>query len=92
MLADLPAVFREKATTLRMDGGADQPAVAWERAAELVEEALRGHSDEALTRAPLRSPHAFTTFDAVPMVIRRPLMPGPSFSLRPQILDTGSSR
>lgn len=31
-LADLPARFRETAETLRRDGGADQPAVAWERA------------------------------------------------------------
>ena len=48
-LADLPSAFREKATTLRLDGGADGPAVAWERAAELVEEALHGHLDEGLT-------------------------------------------
>ena len=48
-LADLPGTFRCKAAVLRLDGGADQPAVAWERAAELVEQALRGHSDEALT-------------------------------------------
>ena len=34
---------------MRLDGGADQPAVAWGRATELVEEALRGHSEEALT-------------------------------------------
>ena len=48
-LADLPARFRETAETLRRDGGADQPAVAWERAAELTEESLRGHLDEPLT-------------------------------------------
>ena len=48
-LADLPGLFREKATTLRLDGGADQPAVAWERAAALVERALRGHLDERLS-------------------------------------------
>ena len=48
-LAELPSVFRQKAAMLRIDGGADQPAVAWERAAEEVERALRGHLDEPLS-------------------------------------------
>ena len=48
-LGALPSVFRQKAATLRIDGGADQPAVAWERAAEEVERALRGHLDEPLS-------------------------------------------
>ena len=47
-LAHLPGLFREKAATLRLEGGADPPAVAWDRAAELVEQALHGHSHEAL--------------------------------------------
>ena len=48
-LAELPRLFRDTAATLRLDGGADQPAVAWERAAALVEEALKGHLNEALS-------------------------------------------
>lgn len=48
-LADLPGAFRNKASALRRDGGADQPAVAWERAAALVEEALTAHLNEPLT-------------------------------------------
>ena len=48
-LGELPSVFRQKAAMLRIDGGADQPAVAWERAAEEVERALSGHLDEPLT-------------------------------------------
>ena len=48
-LAELPSVFSQTAAMLRSDGGADQPAVAWERAAEEVERALRGHLDEPLS-------------------------------------------
>ncbi len=48
-LAQLPTVFRQKAAMLRSDGGADQPAVAWERAAEIIECALVGHLDESLS-------------------------------------------
>ena len=39
----------EKAVMLCVNSGADQPAVAWERAAEEVERALRGHLDEPLS-------------------------------------------
>ena len=34
---------------LRLDGGADQPAYIWDRAADIVEEALRGQLDERLS-------------------------------------------
>jgi hypothetical protein len=46
---DLPAEFRETATSLRRDGGAEQPAIAWERAAQRIEEELTGHLTERLS-------------------------------------------
>ena len=47
-LFELPAVFRGKAQQVRADAAAEQAATAWERAAELLEGALRGHGDEPL--------------------------------------------
>lgn len=38
---ELPAFFRERAAILRRDAGAEQPAIAYDRAAVLLEEALR---------------------------------------------------
>lgn len=48
-LLDLPTAFRSKAHVLREDAAAEQAATAWERAAELLEEALSGSSFEPLT-------------------------------------------
>ncbi len=59
-LADLPAEFRERAATLRGDGGAEQPAIAWERAAQCVEEALTGHLDERLSLADAETESGYT--------------------------------
>ncbi len=46
-IGDLPNSFRQKAADLR-DFGAEEQAKAVERCADLVEEALDGHADEAL--------------------------------------------
>lgn len=56
-LFELPGVFRGKAQQVRADAAAEQAATAWERAAELLEGALRGHGDEPLdlTQAELES-------------------------------------
>ena len=48
-LAGLPAEFRDRAAALRLDGGAEQPAIAWERAAQRLDEELTGHLEEQLT-------------------------------------------
>lgn len=48
-LVDLPRLFRTKAAGLREDGGADKPARAWERAADLLEEAIATYMDEPLS-------------------------------------------
>lgn len=48
-LSELPALFREKAARLREDAAAEQPAHAWERAADLMEIALQGSAMELLT-------------------------------------------
>jgi hypothetical protein len=45
----LPEFFREKATSLREDAAAEQPARAYERCAELLEAALRDSILEPLT-------------------------------------------
>ena len=104
-LADLPARFREKAETLRRDGGADQPAVAWELAAELTEEALRGHLDEPLTMDEAVLESGYTRghlhrlghegkvpFEADGTVLRQhlPKKPGSAVASRPS--DVSSSR
>lgn len=47
-VTDLPIVFRLKAEELRRDAAAEQAARAYERAAEMVEDALRGQGDEVL--------------------------------------------
>ena len=48
-LGDLPSALREKAAELRDDFGAEGRAKAVEWCADLVEQALTGHDEEALT-------------------------------------------
>ena len=48
-LGDVPSVLREKAAELRDDFGAEGRAKAVEWCADLVEQALTGHDEEALT-------------------------------------------
>ena len=48
-LGDLPSVLRKKAAELRDDFGAEGRAKAVEWCADLVEQALEGHEEEALT-------------------------------------------
>ena len=50
-LSHLPQEFRAKAADVRMNAAAEQAAYVWERAADLLEAALRGHMDESLTLA-----------------------------------------
>ena len=48
-LGDLPNALREKAAELRNDFGAEGQARSMEWCADLIEEALDGHEEEALT-------------------------------------------
>jgi len=48
-ILELPTAFRERAEVVRRDAAAEQAAVAWERAAELLEESLRSVEFEVLT-------------------------------------------
>ena len=47
-LGDLPSALREKAAELRADFGAEQQAKAMEWCADLIEQTLDGHEEEAL--------------------------------------------
>ena len=104
-LAELPQVFRATASTLRRDGGAEQPATAWERAAELLEEALQGHLDEPLTIDQAAFESGYTrrhlkrlicdgTIPTDPngAVLRRHLPKKPGHGLAPTLSEVPSSR
>ena len=59
-LQDLPTTFRERAAFLRENAAAEQAATAWERAAAMLEAALKGHAHETLTLAEVAIESGFT--------------------------------
>jgi len=104
-LTDLPAEFRETATSLRRDGGAEQPAIAWERAAQRLEEELTGHLEERLSLPEAATESGYTVSHirrliregTIPVeedgtVLRRHLPKKPGHSIAPDVPEGPSSR
>ena len=84
-LSLLPEFFREKATQLREDAAAEQPARAYERCAELLEAALRHSLLEAL---PLREAEIESGYSKSHLrrLIRDGVVPNAGTENRPRIL------
>ena len=95
----------ETAVTLRRDGGAEQPAIAWERAAAKVERALEGHLDEVLTLADAAQESGYTAshlkrlhrqarmpMEADGTVLRRHLPKKPGWGVATNVFDVSSSK
>lgn len=104
-LGNLPAEFREKAETLRRDGGAEQAAIGWERAAQRLDEELTGHLEERLSldQAVIESGYTMSSVrrmyrdGKMPMqddrtVLRRDLPKKPGHGIAADLADAPSSR
>ena len=104
-LGNLPSEFRDRADSLRIYGGADQPAIAWERAAQRIEEELTGHLEERLSLGEAATESGYTVSHirrlirecTIPVeedgtVLRRHLPKKPGHGIAADVPETPSSR
>ena len=104
-LGSLPAEFRGRANSLRIDGGAEQPAIAWERAAQRLQEELTGHLEERLSPGEWETESGYTVSHIKRLiregtilveedgtVLRRHLPKKPGHSIAPDVPEGPSSR